>query len=157
MGYNLKIGEALYKVNEDGEDRVYVDEIDLPYAPAFGEPTDFTNARWPSYSSWFNAMDNLDMVDLMFNERNGGNSVGICPLIQEHPGYTYITQDHLNYAKRKLCIYKMNHPDHIAEFPAEEIINPNPIYDGNLCRAEWLIFWLDWAIKNCKNPVFVNT
>lgn len=59
MGYNLTIGEAVLSWDED---YVCVDaqDVTLPNAPAFGDPTDHTNSRWPSYSVWADFCRNLE-------------------------------------------------------------------------------------------------
>jgi hypothetical protein len=122
-------------------------------------------------------MESLGLMDVMFNLRNGGkgdfewNGVTRSPLIETHPGSTPVTKEHLEFVKSKLAEYKSRFPDHIAKFRPpkpgakpifgneyrEEDYDSNPIYDANLCRAEWLIYWLQWAIDNCKQPVFVNS
>ena len=53
MNYNLTIGEAVVVVDWD-EFGIVVsakkEHHDI--APAFGEPTDYSNQRWPSYTAW---------------------------------------------------------------------------------------------------------
>ena len=51
MGYTIKIGQAVLEVCGDTY-IVSVEDVEHPNAPAFGEPTDYTNARWPSYTAW---------------------------------------------------------------------------------------------------------
>lgn len=81
--------------------------------------------------------------------------------------------EHVEYLENKLKEYKKKFPTHIAQYPPlKEGVTPlwegsdmyrnedlveDPKYDGNLCRAEWLLYWLKWAVENCKNPVFVNS
>lgn len=179
MGYSLTIGEySSTTENEDGEEYTYhkCDVVSNDDAPAFGEPTDYENQRWPSYTSWHNAMRELDMMDLMFDERNGGNGFFYWdgkrhfPLLLEHPGMCEITQAHVEYAENKLREYKEKYPTHRAEYPppkpyavpifgdlyrSEDYVD-DPEYDGALCRGEWLVYWLRWAFENCKRPAFVN-
>lgn len=178
MGYTLKIGEAIISWHHD---LVKIDckNIELPDSPAFGEPTDRTNSRWPSYSSWANAMKKLGLMDIMFNERNGGKGYVdwkgkvLYPLLQEHPGASPITPDHVDYIECKLTEYKAKFSDHIAKYPPpKEGAKPlwegsslyqdsdlvdDPRFDGDLCRGEWLLWWCKWAVENCKHPVFVNS
>lgn len=166
MGYNLAIGEAINVHTEDG-DRVKVEEEHFSWAPAFGEPTDHTNTRWPSYSGWHNFCRNIGIAGIMFNTRNGGSDIFELPdgsrvgcLMPEHPGTAPITQKHLDYVTQKVTEYRALHPNHIAEFPPQSIgdsFDPNPIYDGNLCRAEWLIYWMTWALNYCNRPTFYNS
>lgn len=178
MGYNLRIGQAILEYDED---RVAVDceEVTLENAPAHGEPTDGTNARWPSYSAWADSMRALGMMDVMFNMRNGGagsftrNEKERSPLLEQHPGATPVTIEHAEEVEEKLSAYKAMHPDHIAQYPplkpnAKPVVEgstfyrqedyvDDPRYDGNLVRGEWLAFWLRWAVENCSMPVFVNS
>lgn len=175
MGYTLKIGEAVLEYDEDYVG-VNCEVIRLDNAPAFGDPTDYESTRWPSYIAWANAMEKLGLMDVMFNQRNGGNGCleydGKCltPLIEVHPGATPITKHHAEYVEKKLAEYKAKHPEHRAEYPPpkpgatpivgdvyrESDYDQDPRYDSALCRGEWLAFWLRWAVENCKQPVFVN-
>jgi hypothetical protein len=140
MGYGLSIGEATIEWNTDCV-RIGCATERRDNAPAFGEPTDYSNQRWPSYTSWSNAMSALGLMDVMFDERNGGcsdfefkwNDKWLIPLLATHPGATPITKEHVAYVEEKLAAY------------SEES------YDG-----EWLLYWLRWAVENCENPVFVN-
>lgn len=174
MGYTLKIGEA--KIFWDYE-RVNIDVplVNLASAPAFGEQTDYENQRWPSYAGWADFVRNLEIEDVMFNARNGGYGFidveggTIYPLIDEHPGAMPITQHHLRIVEEKLAAYQAKHPTHRAEFPPlkpgieKEGFHPDshyvddPTYDPTLCRAEWLVFWMRFAVQNCENPVFWNS
>lgn len=82
-----------------------------------------------------------------------------------------MTAAHLKYAEQRIEQYRLKHPDHIAqgrppkpgakpifgdEYREEDLVD-DPRYDYNLCRAEWLLFWMRWAIANCKQPVFFNS
>jgi hypothetical protein len=178
MGYTLKIGQASVNFNEDFV-RINCAPLRFDNAPAFGDPTDYTNERWPSYSAWADAMEILGLTDVMFCERNNGvgffnrNGADRYPLIQEHPGAAPITIEHVEEVEERLAAYKAKHPDHIAQYrplkPGAQPLVPDsdmyaddayiddPRYDGTLCRGEWLAWWLRWAIENCSQPVFVNS
>lgn len=176
MGYSLRIGEA---VLEWSEDMVSVDceGATNDDAPSFGDPTDKQNQRWPSYSVWADCMRKLDLTNIMFSQRNGGsgeiewNSKWLYPLIQDHPGAAPITKGHVEYVEHKMAAYKAAHPTHIAQYPPpkegakpfwgneykQEDLVDDPKYDSALVRGEWLLYWLRWAVANCKQPVFVNS
>ena len=175
MGYTLSIGEAEISWTEIGVD-VSAKLVKHDEAPAFGEPPDGENQRWPGYCVWSEFCRDLGILDVMMNTRNGGSGecqVGerwLRPLIAEHPGHTPITPEHLEYIEIKLEAYRKLYPDHRAEFrPVKEgcedkgLFTPNedlvddPRYDGTLVRAEWLVYWMRWALENCERPVFVNT
>lgn len=130
MSYTLQIGE--YQPNiQDGIEMPGVIKMELPNAPADGSPTDYTNERWPSYSAWHEFMVATGLHPL-FNSRNG-------QLMNKnnHPGYAIITKQHqriIHVAYTKINSLPMEHRG----------------------RLEWLKFWVDWALDNCKKPVFVN-
>lgn len=176
MGYTLKIGEAKISYDDDGV-RITCDLVRRNDAPAFGEVTDYENQRWPSYTAWGEAMRALGLKEVMFHDRHAeeygfeweGNYYG--PLIQSHPGAAPITQGHVDCVRAKIDAYKLLHPGHFAAFPPpregakplapgfyrDEDYVDDPRYDTNLVRGEWLLYWLEWAVKNCAQPVFVNS
>lgn len=181
MGYNLSIGEAVI-VWDECQVRIEVETVWLDDSPAFGEPTDHTNERWPSYTGWSDFCRGLDIMNVMFNSRNGGcgelevaEGIYVYPLIQDHPGSAPITKHHVQLVEDAVRRYRERNPDHIAQYPplkpgfdefnedGRRHLHPqnayvdDPRYDGHLCRAEWLSFWLKWAVANCQRPVFVNS
>ena len=178
MGYTLRIGEARISYSADYVD-IDCELIRRDDAPAFGEPTDYENRRWPSYSSWANAMRALGLTDVMFNEQNGGkgwfkrNGNERYPLIMQHPGAAPITIEHVEEVEDRIAAYKAKHPTHMAQYPLpkegakpifegssvyrDEDLSDDPRYDGALCKGEWLIYWLRWAVENCQQPVFINS
>lgn len=178
MGYTLRIGEARMDYDEDRVE-IDCDLVTLPEAPAHGDPTDHQNQRWPSYSGWAESMEHLGLMDVMFNRQNGGageieyKGTFLSPLLECHPGAKPITQLHLEYIAEKIDDYKRRHPDHVARYRPpkagaqpmipgsdmyrEEDLDTDPRNDPWLCRGEWLLFWVRWAVENCKHPVFVNS
>lgn len=177
MGYTLRIGEAELNWSEDCVD-ITCQTVRRDDAPAHGDPTDYTSERWPSYSAWFESMRQLGLMDVMFDLRNGGagevevDGEYIYPLIQTHPGAASITKRHVQYVEAKIAEYKRLHPDHVARYPPpkagaepipgtgiyrEEDEDPDPRNDPWLCRGEWLLYWLKWAVENCEKPVFINS
>ena len=177
MGYTLKIGEARIDHDEDCV-RINCDIVKRDDAPVHDDPTDYENQRWPSYSAWANSMKTLGLMDVMFNQRNGGKGefewkgVSRSPLLEDHPGAMPITIEHVEYVEDALRRYREKHPDHKACYPppkpdAKPIpglglyrdcdISDDPRFDHYLCRGEWLAYWLRWAIDNCEKPVFVNS
>ena len=142
MGYSLIIGEKKIET-EDGFTRVWAEDARHDSAPAFGDPTDYTNERWPSYSTWNDFCRNTGLYDLFYTHEKA--------LIYEHPGWQPLTLHHqavINAAYKK---YKRDHPT------AQTHMMPYNTTNGYLCRLEWLKYWVDWALENCKNPVFCNS
>jgi hypothetical protein len=188
MGYTITIGQADIEWDCDRVTIIAQSRYN-DRAPAFGEPTDYTNSRWPSYSGWGNFCRALGLMDLFFGNQTGTLGIyefvdgvldlgtspdGIDPLIwesamdqvraklptiptlmPEHPGTVPLLPTHLAYARSKVESYRLAHPNAIAKFPAEVDADPN--HDGNLCRAEWLLYWMEWAINNCDKPIFYNS
>jgi hypothetical protein len=169
MGYTLKIGEAVLDFEkEESYLTINAKTVKLETAPAFGEPTDHSNTRWPSYSSWDEFCQSIDIHDIMFDANFNHNNIEGC-LLQDHPGHAVITQEHIEYIESRIDSYKKKNPTHIAQYrplkpgikkepfnKEEDYIN-DPMYDGNLCRAEWLIYWLKWTVDNCEIPIFYNS
>lgn len=150
MGYSLTLGEATLLWNEE-ECRVGALPVSLPKAPAFGEPTDNSNSRWPSYASWSDFSEQLGISDLF--AKNGEirhHGKWMFSLMPCHPGVAPVTSTHVEYVQEKLSEYRSKYPDITAGFDGDP-------RSGVLARGEWLLFWLEWAVKNCDKPVFVNT
>lgn len=165
MGFTLKIGELeIVGINNlkdpfshndtmDG----HVQDVERSDAPAFGEPTDYTNTRWPSYTAWHNAVKFIGLEKL-FNDKKTG-------LLREHPGCFQITEKH------KKIIDKA-HKDFYKKYPKckpgfskklkddfDNFVDDKdwPQENSYAVRLEWLKYWVDWALKNCKHPVFYNS
>jgi hypothetical protein len=148
MGYTLKIGEALFEsaCESDGIEatfRIDVENKRFEDAPAYGEPTDYENSRWPSYSSWSDCMEKAGMSDLMFNKEYG--------LMQVHPGCVPITKEHYEMFKNLYNKFNENNPNSVASYETDQGM------DFVKCRVEWLNYWIEWAYNNCKNPAFYNS
>lgn len=152
MGYSIGIGEL--KINrEDGYTFKSVKTIKLPDAPAFGEPTDNTNERWPSYTSWSNAMQFLGLYDMMFNKKTG--------LMRQHLGTYRIFKHHKATLDKVYDEFYKKYPNAKAGYsPKSTMFEEDkdwPEENSWAVRLEWLKFWFDWAFENCKKPYFYNS
>jgi hypothetical protein len=175
MGYDLKIGEAIIDSDESGYVGVRTIGKALPDAPAYGEPTDGTSSRWPSYGGWAATMRALRLTEVMFTEGDRcefeWQDDYFQPLINRHPGATRIVPAHAEAVEAALLAYRAAHPTHEARLPKpkpgavaivgqhiyrQEDLIDDPTADVNLCRGDWLLYWLKWALANCTCPVFVN-
>lgn len=147
MGYSITIGEMhVDKTPDDGVESSCLffsaKGVSHDSAPAFGEPTDFTNSRWPSYSAWSNFMDYAGLKDAFYSHGN---------LIGGHPGVRLITRDLLDRIKEARARMESMTPPPVATM--ENYTEKNGFY----CRILWLDYWCSWAIENCETPVIANS
>ena len=78
MGYTLRIGEFVVSGTE-----LTVESVRHDDAPAFDEPTDYTNDRWPSYTAWWGFVRECGL-DALFKNELLAEHPGVCPLRPEH-------------------------------------------------------------------------
>ncbi len=160
MGYSLTIGEL--EVDKNHEDGIDCSCISFgakgekhDNAPAFNEPTDFTNQRWPSYGVWSDCLRDAGMYDLFFCD--GGHLIG------GHPGVRLLTKEfYEEFTKRKIA-FEAKYP-HVeatyGERDTKDIFHEdlsNPKCNNVYCRIVWMDYWINWAIENCETPVFANS
>lgn len=165
MGYSISIGEW-EKPRKGSEDTVgSVTSVHLEEAPAFGEPTDYTNARWPSYSGWANFLKEtgLEWLSPRTSHEFKGEDVrrGIPALMVEHPGVSPVLPVHLAAIEEALVTYRAKigldkQPGWPVDMKGAAVAGAEHL-DGNLARLTWLRFWVKWALENCRNPVLLNT
>lgn len=172
MGYTLSVGQAYVDWSSDAV-RVSTEPVASENAPGFGEYKGNTNFLDCSYGGWQRFCESLGIEKLMFRKNDNWeftwNSKVMPVLIVEHPGCSPLVPAHLEFLRFCLDEYKTNHPDHIAAHPPlkdgvkksnwnkpEDYVQDTR-YDGDLCLAEWLVFWVDYTLKNCDKPVFVNS
>lgn len=144
MGYTLTIGNAIPKKNIDDDWAEFTWEVEDIYhenGPSFGNPTDGSNALWPSYSAWA-LVSGTPGFDELFQDDG-------MALIRHHPGIVPLLPIHKEKIDAAFEKFKQDHPKQEAE------------YDGSaegaiLCRITWMKYWVDWALANCENPAFEN-
>lgn len=147
MGYSITIGELdIQKNPEDGLEASCLwfsaIGVSIDGSPAFGEPTDSTNQRWPSYSAWSNFMDYVGLTDVFFFDGN---------LIGGHPGVRLVTNNMVSRIKEaREKLESMDEPP----LPTMENYTEK---NGYYCRLIWLEYWCEWAIENCNTPVIANS
>jgi len=146
MGYNITIGKPYtYIVDEEtGETRTEAETVEREDAPAYGEPTDYMNERWPSYSAWADFLDFTGLSKVFFEE-------GTHSLKGGHPGFIEITDEIYSEIKEIYRKYKVKHPFATPTFETEKF------NDMHLARFEWLMFWLNHSFKNNKKTIVSNT
>lgn len=139
MGYSFRIGEGKWNSKEKmccvsvhGEDAAPVFEGDYL--------TENRNERHPSYSGWYEFCRATGLYDLFFSDKDR--------LIPEEPGSVRLNLRHLKVVREAVDRFKEVHG---CENSAE------PASDANYVRLIWLEWWINWALRNCKNPTFQNT
>ena len=147
MGYSLVIGEAFTEPYDEEDpslgDRVWAEEVRHDDAPAFGEPTDYTNTRWPSYSAWHNFVAAAKLEHVLLEHNEYGVPTG--HMKGGHPGAMFITEDVKREVDKACQRLKMQ-----SKTGGESIL-------WHYNRAQWLKYWVDWSLKNCEHPVLANS
>lgn len=150
MGYNLYIGEAEPCINlEDRYACIHVNALELPESPL--NSTDVhTNYCWPSYTGWANFCEDFGLSDVFYagshgrgwwKDDQGKEHDG---LIIRHPGAVELLPCHLKAFQ------------HARErFYVKDATSDKDVYNNR--RIDWLCWWTDWALKNCKYPTFYNS
>lgn len=156
MGYSLTIGDLAVEYSQDIECcSIVAKGFKNDDAPAFDEPTDFESRRWPSYTAWTDFCKFVGLHELFFNKHNG--------IMAHHPNCVPLSQRHKKEIDSAYIKFKEKYPKAKAGY-SPKINFEKKIYEDSewpkennwLCRLEWLKYWVDWALANCKRPVFEN-
>ena len=70
-----------------------------------------------------------------------------------HPGCFPVEIEMCNRIDFALTEWQRHHPNAKAIYEGDGEIEENKV----LCWLEWLNYWVNWAMKNCKIPVVANT
>ena len=170
MGYTLRIGELVIEYDQDeDEPRISVEAKGFRHdeAPAFGEPTDHESQRWPSYTSWSDFARDSGLYSMFYGKNHGGSEIiRDDALIAQHPGCVPLTERHRREVNAALDAWRVRYPNAVPTFgrPAPEGEDwlmwsdpDNPEENGKMTRLVWLHYWVNWALDNCKQPVFQNS
>jgi hypothetical protein len=158
VGYNLKIGNAvLEEVDPDDCDgkfcaKYLIEGAHHDGAPAFGEPTDYTNQRWPSYSAWADFCKETGLHALFFDKYDG--------IMREHPGCFKLTEDHLGQVREALERRKQTtggRPPGFYDYDEETQQDVDNGNDPQTARLVWLEYWMAWALEHCERPAIENS
>lgn len=178
MGYNLTIGKKYFNKSmyedvyndyiEDGETEEQAREWAKAWkyraesehhddAPAFGEPTDYSNDRWPSYGSWFDFCEAAGVTQFIFDDQRRSLRGG-------HPGYFVMDK---TFAQKINAAYKMfsiKYPDAVPTFDdthpnADKVCFPyNTPQNHTKARFVWLNYWVQYAVKEYgEDAIFYNS
>lgn len=159
MSYDIYIGEAtldLGYVEVGDEPTVSVIEAHCSDAPTFAgdDMTGDGNSRHPSYTGWDDFVRDVGLHDLFFDKNRG--------LMREHPGTFLLGDIHAQEIKEALDEYRERHRGAVAGF-TRNMTNwhsgapeDRPGVNPQLARLEWLAYWVQWAVDNCRFPVIHN-
>lgn len=145
MGYRITIGELeIEKCPDDGLDSDCImfraKGVHHAEAPAFGDPTDYTNSRWPSYTAWAEFARITNLYEVLFCDGT---------LLGGHPGVRLVTKDLVERVSGELAAMRIRFPELTPEYGTDE--------GAALCRLIWLDYWLRWSLENCDTPVIANS
>jgi hypothetical protein len=73
--------------------------------------------------------------------------------MRQHPGCEPLTKGHQAQIDYAYTQYKQKHPNAVARMSDDDYNHQ----DGTLARLTWLKYWVDYALKHCKSPVFYNS
>lgn len=152
MGYTIKIGEAEVTIAPE-ENYIYLDVkcCNLDNAPediAYSKE----NVRMPSYTDWNDFCMETRLYNFFFNLEDG--------LMRNRPGSFLLNRNHYDIVEKAYNNYITTYPDAKTIKSEEEtkvLTDEEFNINYNLNRLEWLKFWIDWALNNCKNPIIFNS
>ena len=133
MGYSFEIGQLKVEINT---------ELGREATVNLGVQEQQGNATGASYVGWSNFAEITDLSDFFFDDSDG--------LIREHPATYPLCEEHRNIVNEKYKAFKAKYPTGVASY---EYSDTNAAFE----RLEWLKYWINWALDNCKNPVFHNS
>lgn len=160
MGYLLRIGEAVIDaVDQECPPCITVGQLSVEGTPAHtdcGNPSeDRSNCILPGYNGWSDFASRRNLRVLFWGGAqascpDGGPWTGpdggrYAPLMPSHPGAGRL------------------YPAHLAAFRQARELVPATRHHGaflqrtDILQLDWLIWWTDWALKNCKCPVLANS
>lgn len=158
MGYSLYIGEAKLATDKEIDEHwIYIDcetFKDIKGAPDYGDVNPCESTRWPSYTQWSEFAKSVNLYDYFFDEENG--------VIKDHPGTHLLTNEDYNRVNFAFGEYKKKYKKELKGIARYKLKrgNSNFTYEEmikyNYVRLHWLVFWIKYALDNCKYPIFQN-
>lgn len=139
MGYHLEIGDLeVHYCNNIKKPRVELHaekvEIDLSLLDETLEPyrleRSVGNYCFAPYAQWHGFCDHVGLSGLFFDKEREDN------LLVEHSGCVPLTEKHRSEINEAFEKRNKGHP---------------------IIHLVWLHYWVNWALDNCKQPVFVNS
>lgn len=171
MGYDIAIGEAEF-IGDTSEwyMRVWAKREAHDTAPTFANDpmTGNTNCRSPGYSVWTNFCRSTGLYGAFYG-MNGQRVPYMegdpdcyreVPILADHPGYAPINQQDADAFRAALDRHIAKHGYLEAGFRRWDEPDDEAPPDAEICaeraRLLWLVYWTEWAVKNCTWPVIAN-
>lgn len=140
----IKIGELTSTVDGVGIDKFIAvgaeTTVDLK-VPNYIEGVGNGNYMMPSETAWIDFLNYTGLHHLMYNKSYSLMREACVPITEEHRSLFYA-----QYNK-----YRKEYPDARPDVTSVDMV------DYCLAKLEWIRFWIDWSIANCKIPVFYNS
>jgi hypothetical protein len=161
VGYSITIGNAVPMHSKD-EYGLYagweVGGEAHDGAPVFpnDDMTGNSNGRSPSYTAWSESMRALGLYALFFDDVEDEG------LFRPHPGCALLTSEIAERITTAVAAYRAT-TTKPAGCSGWKLVDGHPVYpdegkyDDVLMRGEWLAYWVNWAVANCKTPAIQNT
>jgi len=163
MGYHLTIGEARIE-RDDDYIRIAAEDATDDAAPDHCPYTKKGNGRSPSYTAWHDFCKEAGIEKLFYGDGWSREERRYIPsedfyretiLLGEHPGAAVIIPQDLEYVRDARIRREATNGGREPGFWEDDGRDNGK--DHVLARLLWLEFWIDWALKNCENPIIENT
>lgn len=147
MSYDIYIGEVDVEVKdyereeeESEEFELFVKRTKNENAPDYGDLSGKTNGRHPGYHQMSSMVEDTGLEDVFYDKVRG--------LLRKHPGTFPLKDWHLKRLKEAIKNRLETNGGMKDGFEEGE--------DYVLAKLKWYEFWMEWALKNCKNPAVEN-
>ncbi len=151
MSYSFHIGEGKWNSKEKMNCVSIHAEDDAPVIEG-DHRTENRNERHPGYRTWDEFCEATGLHDLFFRDKDR--------LIQEHPGSVRLNLRHLKVIREAVERFKKvqgNARPRFCSCSSEEYCECGTTHaDAHYARLIWLLWWIHWALRNCRNPTFQN-
>lgn len=134
-----------------------------------GDVAGKSNDRSPSYTAWADFCERSGLKDVFYEEdfqRSQVRGKKAYEMRGGHPGAVPLTQYHLQRVRDAKRKWLKAHPGAKCPSSTPCSLTAEEKKAGKLCtcevdwtlgRLDWLEFWMEWALKNCKKPIVFNS
>jgi hypothetical protein len=166
MGFDFFIGNATPRKPDLGDAPGgsfgwEVGQTNIDEAPAFPNDAPWSlhgNQRSPGYGVWADFAKEVGLAHLFNHDHRDEDG----HLLRQHPGIAPLYPYHVEEIRKARDSYRLEHPEATPRFCASQpnsfdaIDEPHSGENAQLARLEWLLWWCEWAVKNCEHPAFMN-